>query len=65
MRHGDVRPVLSRLSEEILGPEHLKFSLSWEMKWFDIFNMGIFIIWRRGSIFSMQGFQCFFNYKDH
>ena len=65
MRHGDVRPVLSRLSEEILGPERLKFSLSWEMKLFNIFNMGIFIIWRRGSIISMQGFQCFYNYKDH
>ena len=31
IRHGDVRPVSSRLSEEILGPERLKFNPSWEM----------------------------------
>ena len=27
----DQSPRLSRLSEDILGPERLKFSLSWEM----------------------------------
>ena len=30
-----------------------------------IFNIVIFKIWRRVSMISMQGFQCFYNYKDH